>query len=182
MPRPKRPEVSTPELRAALDRVGLHIENYHQNLDLISNDIRGIEEYLTASGVRQWAAVKIGHTEEFTDGDYDGAGNYSGGITRDVERIMWGPASDDSSARWRLMYEKYRKYGEVDIVERIAFSGPTFKAAWDSLEKKPLIEMSANTRLQAHPHLAELMERVGKLVEFRPMTLPENAPPTPEAE
>jgi hypothetical protein len=60
MSRVTRPEVSNAELRAALDRVGPHIENYNENLDLISNDIRAIEQYLTASGVRHCAAAKIG--------------------------------------------------------------------------------------------------------------------------
>jgi hypothetical protein len=42
MSQPVRPEVSDPKLRAVLDRVGPNIENYHVNLDAISNNIRAI--------------------------------------------------------------------------------------------------------------------------------------------
>lgn len=48
MSQPVRPEVSDPKLRAVLDRVGPNIENYHVNLDAISNNIRAIEGYLSA--------------------------------------------------------------------------------------------------------------------------------------
>lgn len=171
MTRPSRPDVSDPDLRAALDRVGPHIENYQQNLDLISKDIKAIEHYLTTSGVRLREGVKIGYTEKFVDGDYDVMGNYSGGITRDVERIEWAPA-DDRGDRWRLMYTVYRRYGQVEICERIAMFGPTFKDETDELERKPLIETSVEVRLRAHKILAKLVSQVAALVEVQPIVEP----------
>jgi hypothetical protein len=82
------------------------------------------------------------------------------------------------------MYEKYRRHGEVVIVERIAIGGPTFAADSVRLERKPLIEMCAGTRLQAHRDLAELVEKVGRIVEFAPMAIPRdgNEPGPREAE
>ena len=168
MPRIPRPEVSSPELRSALDRVGSHIENYNENLDRLSKDILSIEQYLTASGVRETAYVKVGYSEEFTDGEYDVLRNYSGGIARDVENIEWGPVSDEPRARWRLMFHRFRRLGSVDICEGIAIAGPTFADGGTRLEYKPLIETPAGIRLNAHKHLGKLVERIGQSVEFTP--------------
>ena len=87
MTRPTRPEVSDPKLRTALDRVGPHIENYRQNLDLISRDIKAVEEYLTTSGVRMVARVQFGtrgyspSPKSDVTGDYPGAW-YKEGMSR----------------------------------------------------------------------------------------------------
>ena len=180
MTQPTRPDVSDPALRAALERVGPHIENYRQRLDLISNDIKAIEEYLTASGVRLSESVDIGYTETFTDGDYD---NCSGGrIARDAERIEWGPI-DELGDRWRLLYVLVRRHGEVEgvtassyapiaISERVAVFGPTFKGGAEILERKPLIETSIAVRLKAHKNLAKLVSKLGTLVEVQPIVVP----------
>ena len=168
---PTRPDVSDPDLRAALERVGPHIENYQQNLDLISKDIKAIEQYLAASGVRLSEGVNIGYTEQFTDGEYDVMGNYSGGITRDVERIEWGPV-DEAGDRWRLLYVLFRRHGQVEICERMAMFGPTFKEGTDLLARKPLIETSAAVRLNAHKNLAKLVSKVGSAVEVQPIVEP----------
>src|SRR5262245_24437838 len=183
MTNPIRPNVSDPDLRAALERVRPHLEKYQQNLDLISKDIKAIEQYLTVSGVRLSEGVNIGYTETFTDGDDDAAGNYSRGIARDVERIEWGPV-DEHGHRWRLLYAIVRRRGEVeegvtpsyapiDISERIAtVFGPTFKGGAEYLERKPLIETSVGVRLKAHKNLAKLVSKLGKLVEAEPLIVP----------
>ena len=171
MTRPSRPEVSDRELRDALDLVGSHIENYNSNLDAISKDIKAIEGYLTDSGVRVNEYVRIGYTEEFTDGDYDAGRNYAGGIQRDVENIEWGPVDGDGS-RWRLMYCKFRRFGQIDICEGVALAGPTYAGASQYLESKPLIETSVAIRLRAHQQLPKLLEKIAKAVEVRPMVLP----------
>jgi hypothetical protein len=57
MTRPTRPEVSNTELRATLEQVGEHIENYTANLDEMSKDIKLIEQYLVDSGIRLEASV-----------------------------------------------------------------------------------------------------------------------------
>lgn len=183
MTRPTRPDVSDPDLRAALEQVGPHLEKYQQNLDLISKDIKAIEQYLTVSGVRLSEGVNIGYTETFTDGDDDATGNYSRGIARDVERIEWGPV-DEHGHRWRLLYAIVRRLGEVeegvtpsyapiDISERIrAVFGPTFKGGAEYLERKPLIETSVGVRLKAHKNLAKLVSKLGKLVEAEPLIVP----------
>jgi hypothetical protein len=169
MPHPSRPEVSDPDLRAALDRVGTHIESYNENLDLISNDIRAIEHYLTLSGVRLSAGVEISCSElSTTEGDYDVLGNYSGGICQDVQWIEWAP-EDDQGVRWRLMYRLFRRFGQVAICELVAIAGPTFTGNVKLLERKPLIETRVRIRLQAHKYLAKLVEAVGKLVEYSPL-------------
>jgi hypothetical protein len=183
MTRPTRPNVSDPDLRAALERVGPHIENYQQNLDLISTDIKAIERYLTVSGVRLSEGVNIGYTETFTDGDDDATGNYSRGIARDVERIEWGPV-DEHGDRWRLLYAIVRRLGEVeegvtpsyapiDLRERIAtVFGPTFTGGAEYLERKPLIETPVAVRLKAHKNLAKLVSKLGTLVEAQPLIVP----------
>lgn len=166
MTKPSRPDVSDPHLRAALDGFGEHIENYTENLDLVSKDIKGIEQYLTTSGVRIGAGVKIGHTEEFTDGDYDIFRNYSGGVARDVERIDWAPL-DEREERWRLMYVKYRRFGQVEISEGIALAGPTFTDFPETLDRRPLIEAPVEVRLRGHRVLPQLVREISSLVEVR---------------
>ena len=160
MPRLTRPQVTDPELRAALDRVGPHIENFNENLDHISNDIRAIEQYLTSSGVRLYASVRIGWTEEFTDGDYDVLKNYSGGIDRDEQQIVWAPA-DGECDRWRLTYRTVRRHGEIEIVERIAIAGPTFTGDPEVLENRPLIKPGEN-EASGTQVFGELVEKVGR--------------------
>jgi hypothetical protein len=183
MTRPTRPNVSDPDLRAALERVGPHIENYQQNLDLISTDIKAIERYLSVSGVRLSEGVNIGYTETFFDGNDDTTGNYSRAIARDVERIEWGPV-DEHGDRWRLLYAIVRRLGEVeegvtpsyapiDTSERIAtVFGPTFKGGAEYLERKPLIETPVAVRLKAHKNLAKLVSKLGTLVEAQPLIVP----------
>jgi hypothetical protein len=168
MSRPTRPEVSDGALRAALDRVGPHIENYNATLDAISKDIKAVEQYLLSSGVRLNAYVEIGRNKGFPEGEgWDGSDNYSGPIYCDVENIEWAP-SDDSGERWRIMYAKFRWHGEMEIYERIVFHESTFNGPNETLEWKPLIETPVAIRLQGHKHLAELVTNVGKLVEVRP--------------
>jgi hypothetical protein len=174
MTRPTRPAVSDPDLRAALERVGPHIENYQQHLDLISEDIKAIEQYLTVSGVRLSEGVDIGYTETFADGAYDVASNRSGSFARDVERIEWGPL-DEHWDRWRLLYVVERRqveeegvaasYTPIAISERIAVFEPTFKGGVEGRERKPLIETAVAVRLKAHKHLAKLVSKLGTLVE-----------------
>lgn len=166
MTKPSRPEVSDPQLRAALDAVGEHIENYTENLDFVSKDIKGVEQYLSASGIRTGAHVKLGHTEEFTDGDYDMLRNYSGGIHRDVENIEWAPA-DEREERWRLMYVKFRRFGEVEICEGIAIAGPTYTGFTETLDRRPLIEAPLEVRLQGHRLLPRLVREIASRVEVR---------------
>lgn len=170
MTRPPRPEVSDPKLRAALDDVGPHIENYNENLDLISKDIKSIEQYLTSSGVRHRANVTIDHADSFPDDEApDEMDNYSGPLYRNEESIEW---SADKGDRWRIMYVKSRQSGYLELCERIAIVGPSFNGPSEELERKPLIETSAAIRLKAHKKLAKLVETVGKLVEFQPMVEP----------
>jgi len=167
MSQTNRPEVSDPQLQATLDRVGPYIENYNENLDLISKDIKSIEQYLSTSGIRQRALIEVEHTDSFPEGETpDELDNYSGDLYRTEECIEWAP---DKADRWRLMYVRNRRCGFLELCERIAIVGPSFNGPSDELERKPLIETSAATRLKAHKKLSVLVEAVGKLVEFQPM-------------
>jgi hypothetical protein len=163
-----RPEVSNPELRAALDRVGPHIENYIENLDRISKDIKSVEQYLASSGVNQTAHMTVDRVDSFPDGERpDEMDNYSGPLHRTEESIEW---SVDKGDRWRIMYVKSRQSGYLELSERIAIVGPSFNGACEELERKPLIETPAATRMKAHKNLSKLIDAVGKLVEFQPLT------------
>ena len=167
MSKPTRPKVSNSELRAVLDRVGPHIENFNENLDLISNDIKSIEQYLATSGIRQRASVSIACTDRFPDGEApDALDNYSGSLYRIEDSIEWAP---DKGERWRVMYVQSRQSSYFELCERIAIVWPSFNGPCDELERKPLIETSAAIRLQAHKKLSKLVDAVGKLVEFQPM-------------
>ena len=167
---PTRPKVSDPELRAALDQFGPHIENYNANLDVISKDIKSIEQYLADSGIRQRASVSIGHSDSFPEGEApDELDNYSGPIYRTEDSIEWAP---DKGDRWRLMYLQSCQSGFLELCERIAIVGPSFNGPLEEVERKPLIEASAAIRLKAHKKLSKLVNAVGKLVEFEPIAKP----------
>jgi len=170
MTRPNRPDVSDPKLHDALDNVGSHIENYNQNLDLISKDIKSIEQYLSNSGIRHWVSVTFDRWDSFPeDNEPVDADNYSGPLYRKRETIQWAA---DNGDRWRLMYVKTRQAGHIELMDCIAMVGPSFGGATDVLERKPLIETPAAIRLKAHRKLAELVETVGRLVEYEPMVQP----------
>ena len=166
-----RPEVGDPSLRAALAEVGPHIENYQQNLDTISRDIKAVEQYLSSSGVRVSAFVNLGYSEMLADGaKEDVMGNYSGPVIRDVERVEWGPIDD--SDRWRLNYFKFRRFGEMEMVEKIAIFGPNYQGDSLMLERKPLIETPVETRIRGHKVLSALVRAVAKAVEVLPIDGP----------
>jgi hypothetical protein len=168
--KPTRPNVADPVLRAALDEFGPHIENFNANLDVISKDIKAIEEYLANSGIRQRAAVSIGHSDSFPEGEApDALDNYSGSLLRTEDSIEWSP---DHADRWRITYVQSRQDGWLELCENIAIVGPSFNGAIEEIARKPLIETSAAIRLQAHKKLSELVKAVGKLVRFEPIIEP----------
>jgi hypothetical protein len=169
MSHPTRPEVSDPNLRAALNRVGSHIENYSENLDRISNDIRAVEQYLTASGIRLTARVLVSRNDERTDRELYDDETYSGGIIRREAHVEWAPGDD---GRWRVLHVISQTAGFVSIVEGCLISGPGFYDPED-VESKPLIETPVEVRLPAHKHLGELVEALGTLVEYTPLAKPE---------
>lgn len=170
MTKPTRPTVSDQELRAALDEFGPHIENFNANLDLISRDIKSVEQYLADSGIRQRASVSVGYSDSFPDDEVpDALGNYAGPLYRTRDSIEWAP---DKGDRWRVMYVQTCQSGYLELCERIAMVGPSFNGPTEQLERKPLIEASAAIRLAAHKNLARLVKTVGKLVEFEPMVEP----------
>jgi hypothetical protein len=74
-----RPHVSDPELQAALDRWGPHIEQYTARLDRVSAEIRAVEAYLRTGGL--WCAVTIA-VDEHTG-------------------VAWRP---DVKGQWRVRY------------------------------------------------------------------------------
>lgn len=162
-----RPEVGDPSLRAALAEVGPHIENYQQNLDTISRDIKAVEQYLSSSGVRVSAFVNLGYSEMLPDGEKeDVMGNYSGPVLRDVERLEWGPI--DGGDRWRLNYFKFRRFGEMELVEKIAIF-KTYQGDALLIERKPLIETPVEIRIRCHKELSALVRAVAKAVEVLPI-------------
>jgi hypothetical protein len=166
--KPTRPTVSEPALQQALSAVGPHIENYHENLDAVSNDIRNIERYLADSGIRVSARIRIGGSGTRTVGPIDVLQNYSGEIYEDDEYLEWGPISEQEN-KWRVLWRKTRCHGELELCEGIAIAGPTFNGASEVLDSRPLIETTVATRLAAHKHLAALVREVGKQVEIRPI-------------
>lgn len=175
MAKPTRPAVSDPALQEALSAVGPNIENYHQNLDAVSNDIRNIERYLVDSGIRLSACIRIGGSGARTVEPIDVLQNYSGEIYEDDEYLEWGLVSEQEN-KWRVLWRKTRCHGELELCEGIAIAGPTFNGPSEVLDCRPLIETTVAIRLAAHKHLAALVREVGKQVEIRPVGEQEEIP------
>jgi hypothetical protein len=83
------PVFNSPELQKAFKESKQSLESLKANLDLISRDIRTLEEYLTATAIRVPIAV--------TFGDVEGLHGGSPGL-------RW--EEDEKSSRWRLMYSE----------------------------------------------------------------------------
>jgi hypothetical protein len=159
MTRPTRPEVSDPDLRTTLERVGSYIENYTANLDAISNDIKAMEKYLAESGIRLRASVPV-KPPVIETGDFE--------CFKIDERLEWAPEDDDipfetGNSRWRIMYHLNRAPGRFDEDRFIANGDDA-----ETIERRPLIETSIAIRLKTHRHLAALVHQIGKTVEVWP--------------
>ncbi|HWB15892.1 MAG TPA: hypothetical protein VG538_05745 [Vicinamibacterales bacterium] len=164
---PVRPKVSDPALQTAIDEAGPNIENYYTNLDGVSADIKSVEQYLTSSGIRIPAEVHLPGKGIELEGEIDVLENYSGRIWQDEEAIQW-TADPKNIDRWRLLWTKRRKWGELELCERVAIAGPTFNGPVEPLEDKPLLETPVDVRLRAHKQLGELIRVVSKSVEIQP--------------
>lgn len=139
-----RPTVSSRELRAALETAGPHIENFNENLDAMSSDIRAIEKYFTDSGIRIRATVECG-TYKPDPG------------VRVEEQLEWGPV-EESDGPWRLLYVEVRAELNEEISE---FNAP------EEILRKPLIETPVETRISAYPSLPKLVSCLGQLVTVK---------------
>jgi hypothetical protein len=167
--KPARPDVSDPALKQALDAAGPAIEEYHANLDLISRDIKAVEQYLISSGIRIPTKVRVTGTgfqispEEPFDSEF-----FSGEIFEDDDYLEWCPITDDSD-RWRLMYRQVRHYGHLELCDGIAVQGPSLDGRSEEIAFSPFIETPVAVRLRVHRGLPELVAQVGKQVSVRPL-------------
>ena len=91
------PVFNSPDLQAAFTESKGSIESLKTNLDLISRDIKAIEEYLTNTGLRIPVRVRF---------DFQG-------IHRDTQpQLHW--AEHQESSKWRLFYYEFWRDNDDD--------------------------------------------------------------------
>jgi hypothetical protein len=139
--KPARPVFHSQGLQDALAESGDCIDQIATNLDHISEDIKNLEGYLAASGVRLSARHSFNTSIEPWDKCY--------------ESIEW---AEHTSGRWRILYRKTPAFSEEEYGEMLIDG--------EELPKEticPLIEAPAVVRIRAYHSLRELLQEVGKL-------------------
>jgi hypothetical protein len=167
---PARPKFSNPRLQQVFDEAAPRLEGFQAQLNRISEDIKSLEKYLEASGVRLELSVRFETSETVLDDPPDVTGNYCGAIHQDAAYVEWAPS--EPGGRWRVMYKKVRSHGEIDLCEEIIIGGPTFNRDSEVLDLRPLIETPAATRLGAYKALPDLLKKVAETITVQPLEVP----------
>ena len=163
MTTPLRPTVSDPALQATLDECGPNIENYHANLDNISNDIKAVEQYFASSGVRVERGIAFAFGPIIHDDTYSP-------LSQVIELLRWAPDPKNPD-RWRLLWTRVnvRPPDMPDEKELfVSARDATFQGRAEILDDKPLLETPLNVRHAAHAYLSELVRELSGAVAPRP--------------
>jgi hypothetical protein len=158
------PKVHSTALSNILASVGQRVEQFTETLDHVSDDIRAVEKWLQASGIR----VRIEHVyrtdEEFDD---DAVKAYGAALDRhpppdELEpppawkvshALAWTPEPDDR--QWRILYISRRAEGKLGGSD---WTDPQL------LVSRPLIETPASVRLGIGNALEKLIEGIASMV------------------
>jgi hypothetical protein len=158
------PQVHSNALSNLLGTVGHKIEQFTATLDNVSDDIRAIERWLQASGIR----VRVEHvyrTEEQSDEtavraylkalDYRPAEELQPvSARRHTYALAWAAQADER--QWRILHSTYHAEGTLGVEHR--WSEPQV------VESRPLIETPAPVRLGIGNALEKLVEALASMV------------------
>lgn len=158
------PKVHSTALSNLLASVGHRVEQFTETLDHVSDDIRAVEQWLQASGIR----VRVEHVYR-TDHEFDDEAvkAYSAALDRrpppdELEpppawlvshALAWTPESNDR--QWRILYISRRADGKLGGAD---WTDPQL------LVSRPLIETPATVRLGIGNALEKLIEEIASMV------------------
>jgi hypothetical protein len=157
------PKVHSKSLATLLETVGQKVEQFTATLDQVSADIRAVEKWLQASGIR----VRVEHvyrTEEDADEEavkaYLKALDYPGAeepepvpAWRHTYALAWAPESENNE--WRILHISRRSEGTSPGDQ---WSEPHVVAS------RPLIETPVPVRLGIGHALERLIEEIASMV------------------
>lgn len=131
-------------------------------LDVVSDDIRELEQYFLESGLRTPILIEF-HDSGIIPEEGNDLDTCAGRIyLLFVETVAWEPIGGETS--WRLTYRKEKRLGIMAPTG--GMDGPTFDHSED-MEHCPLVEAPANDRIRAHRALPELLQEAGALARAR---------------
>ncbi len=113
-------------LRRAVEETKGAIGERNQNLDRISEDIKQLERYLEASGVRETVQLHLagGPTALGEPWEFELSGETA---AEDVsEFLVWDRLADQD--RWRIMYLKTRRTGFL-VTRAVGSLAPTLRSS-----------------------------------------------------
>lgn len=155
-------------LRETLAHCGPIIEGYEGRLDAASSDIKQLEAYLEG---KVDEPVDIVLSEEHHDLPRDETdGLITNRIEGEVERLVFM----QRAGRWRLMYVRTRAAGHVEYGDHFE-SWPVWHVE-TPVDRRPLIETPAETRLRAVKKLPELVQAVARLFTIDPREVEQPQP------
>lgn len=164
-----RPAFSSPDLQAALDKARVTLEGAEETRNLVSQDIKALENYLV--NLRLIPPFRYGLGKAIVDdgeqnfaASLEFAGTASGKIQEEALVL-----DEDAHGKLRLLYEvsEWDGYVEVDMP-----GGPFF---WDEStlqqEIKPLIEAKFEVRKRAYSQLPAFVTALSKHYAIDPKKL-----------
>ncbi|MEQ1730962.1 MAG: hypothetical protein ABL982_21545 [Vicinamibacterales bacterium] len=154
-------EFQDARLRETLAHCSPIIEGYEGRLDAASSDIKQLEAYLDG---KVDGPVDIVLSETYSEtrrGEADGV--LANRVEGQIERLVFMR----SAGRWRLMYVRSLATGHEEF-------GDSFSswAVWNletPVDRRPLIETPAETRLRAIKELPELVRAVARKFTIDPI-------------
>jgi hypothetical protein len=157
---PSEPTFRSIELQQAFQSTRAIIEGLDEARDRVSNDIKSLEAYLQSVNLRQPFRHSIGMSQpKDDDGSIDG---------RRIQEEVLAWDQENTSSRFRLLYEVTTWPGHVDIYE---YGGtpdtPAFVSKVNAPRErrvKPLIETKFETRRRLHAHLPDFVNGLAKHV------------------
>lgn len=153
-------------LRETLAHCGPIIEGYEGRLDAASSDIKQLEGYLDGK-VDAPVDLLLSEAPEYLPRD-ESDGLVANRVEGLIERLVYMRRGD----RWRLMYVRSLGLGHM-----VYLDGHSPEPLWDSerpVDRRPLIETPAETRLRAVKKLPEFVRAVARqfTVDPREVELP----------
>ena len=135
-----------PEISRAVEFMKPKIKSFTANLDIVSQDIKAVEQWLQKSGFCYSCSMTLsseGWTEKYNalSSRFERQPTRNGAIS---EYLRW--EKDLMGKSWRLMYAKKQFKGKDDLGKEI--------------ECRPLIECSADIRINAHNELPNLLNAI----------------------
>jgi hypothetical protein len=131
-------------------------------LDVVSDDIRDLEQYFLDSGLRTPIHLEF-HDSGILPDEGNDLDSYAGRMYQlFVETVAWEPIGDETS--WRLTYRKEKRLGIMAPMG--GMDGPTFDYSED-IEHCPLVDAPASDRIRAHRALPDLLQEAGTLARAR---------------